>query len=225
MLVASLCDLIERIWSHGLQKRSGKSSLWHFLYKFGRANERSMRFKGSLGKQAFCSPMIQSKPFVLPDHSRSVQVVIDPKKSTPTFQSSVMALVHNVATLQDVKVNTIAMDASNLIPYYCVIVVFQTEIGYARAWIRLALERKCLSQSLHVLASDPALLKNLYKRYAFLRCEDEREQALHYLQTLNTVDFSCFTNAYNNASVLYQVRLAIAKQQVERGDRKPLCRC
>ena len=44
MLVASVCDLIERIWSHGLQNRTGKSSLWHFLYKFGRANER--KFKG-----------------------------------------------------------------------------------------------------------------------------------------------------------------------------------
>ena len=42
-------------------------------------------------------------------------------------------------------------------------------------------------------------------RYAFLRCEDEREQCMHYLQTLNTVDFSCFTNAYSKSSMLYQV--------------------
>merc|ERR1711981_855786 len=45
----------------------------------------------------------------------------------------------------------------------------------------------------------------LYFRYAFLRCEDEREQCLYYLQTLNTVDFSCFTNAYSKSSILYQV--------------------
>ena len=38
-----------------------------------------------------------------------------------------------------------------------------------------------------------------------MRCEDEREQCLHYLQTLNTVDFSCFTNAYSKSSILYQV--------------------
>ena len=44
-----------------------------------------------------------------------------------------------------------------------------------------------------------------YFRYAFLRCEDEREQCLYYLQTLNTVDFSCFTNAYSKSSILYQV--------------------
>ena len=51
MLVASVCDLVERIWSHGLVNRSGKSSLWHFLYKYGRANERNMKFKGTLGTQ------------------------------------------------------------------------------------------------------------------------------------------------------------------------------
>ena len=85
------------------------------------------------------------------------------------------------------------------------LLLFQTEIGYARAWIRLALERKSLSKSLQVLVSDQTLLKNLYKRYAFLRCEDEREQSLYYLQTLTTVEFSCFTNAYTKSSLLYQV--------------------
>ena len=48
MLVASVCDLIERIWSHGLQNRAGKSSLWHFLHKLGRANEKNLKFKGCL---------------------------------------------------------------------------------------------------------------------------------------------------------------------------------
>ena len=46
---------------------------------------------------------------------------------------------------------------------------FQTEIGYARAWVRLALERKSLSEYLRVLVSDAGLLKGMYKRYGFLR--------------------------------------------------------
>ena len=36
------------------------------------------------------------------------------------------------------------------------------------------------------------------------RCEDEREQALFHLQTLTTVEFTCFTNAYAKSSMLYQ---------------------
>jgi len=183
MLVASICDLCERIWSHGLQSHQRKSALWHYLYKFGRTNEKLLRFKGTLGVQAYCIPLINSKPYILPDHSRPIQVVIDPKVRKNSFDSEIMAVMHNVATMHEIK----------------------TEIGYARAWIRLALERKKLSDYLHVLVNDGNLLKTLYKRYAFLRCEDEREQCMHYLQTLNTVDFSCFTNAYSKSSMLYQV--------------------
>ncbi len=32
------------------------------------------KMQGSLGKQAFCTPFISSKPFLLPDHARPVQV-------------------------------------------------------------------------------------------------------------------------------------------------------
>ena len=76
MLVASICDLCERIWSHGLQSQQRKSALWHYLYKFGRTNEKYLRFKGTLGVQAYCVPLINSKPYILPDHSRPIQVVI-----------------------------------------------------------------------------------------------------------------------------------------------------
>ena len=96
-----------------------------------------------LGVQAYCVPLISSKPYILPDHSRPIQVVIDPKINSNTFNSEVMAVMHNVATMHEIK----------------------TEIGYARAWIRLALERKALSSYLHVLVSDANLLKILYKRY------------------------------------------------------------
>ncbi|KAF6768389.1 hypothetical protein AHF37_05686 [Paragonimus kellicotti] len=33
-LVSGLCDLLERIWSHGLNKKSGKSALWSHLLKY-----------------------------------------------------------------------------------------------------------------------------------------------------------------------------------------------
>lgn len=33
-MIASLCDLLERIWSHGLQHKFGKSALWMHLTNF-----------------------------------------------------------------------------------------------------------------------------------------------------------------------------------------------
>lgn len=38
----------------------------------------------------------------------------------------------------------------------------------------------------------------MYKRYAFLRCEEEKEQFLYHLLSLNAVDYYCFTNTYVN---------------------------
>ncbi|WAR09196.1 LOW QUALITY PROTEIN: DEN5A-like protein, partial [Mya arenaria] len=81
----------------------------------------------------------------------------------------------------------------------------KTDVGRARAWVRLALEKKLLSSHLKELLSDSYLLRNLYKRYAFLRCEDEREQFLYHLLSLNAMDYFCFTNAYTNTVVPYRV--------------------
>lgn len=76
----------------------------------------------------------------------------------------------------------------------------KTHIGYARAWVRLALEKKLLSRHLRTLLSDSALLRSLYKRSAFVRCEEEKEQFLYHLLTLNAVDYFCFTNTYPTTS-------------------------
>jgi len=38
--------------------------------------------------------------------------------------------------------------------------------------------------------------RSRYRRYAFLRCEDEREQFLYHLLSLNAVDYYCFTKAF-----------------------------
>lgn len=41
----------------------------------------------------------------------------------------------------------------------------------------------------------------MYKRYAFLRCEEEREQFLTHLLTLNAVDLSSFTNTFTTSNL------------------------
>lgn len=33
-LIASLCDLLEKVWSHGLQNKQGKSALWSHLQSY-----------------------------------------------------------------------------------------------------------------------------------------------------------------------------------------------
>lgn len=88
----------------------------------------------------------------------------------------------------------------------------KTQIGYTRAWVRLSLEKKLLSKHFRTLLSDDSLLRSLYKRSAFLRCDDEKEQFLYHVLTLNTVDYFSFTNTYpatSNHFIVLQTKYLI----------------
>ena len=44
-LIASLCDLLERIWSHGLQQKQAStcvSARWNFVHSCARSGEQSI---------------------------------------------------------------------------------------------------------------------------------------------------------------------------------------
>lgn len=49
------------------------------------------------------------------------------------------------------------------------------------------------------------LSRKLYSRYAFLRCEEEREQFLVHLLALNAVDYYSFTRMMTHAQLSYVV--------------------
>lgn len=95
----------------------------------------------------------------------------------------------------------IAQDMRNVIKMSDI----KTDIGFARAFVRLALERKLLHKHLKTLLSNEELLQGLYRRYAFLRCEEEREQLLCHVLSLNAADFHCFTNTFVKTEITYQV--------------------
>lgn len=88
----------------------------------------------------------------------------------------------------------------------------QTDVGKCRAWIRLALEQKQLQVHLNKLLSNRPLLQTMYKRYSLLRCDDEREQFLYHLLSLNAVEFSCFTNSFTKTMIPYRVWIFPKKQ-------------
>lgn len=81
----------------------------------------------------------------------------------------------------------------------------KTDIGYARAFVRLTLEKKLLSRHLKTLLADVSILRSMYKRTAFLTYEDEKEQFLYHLLTLNAVDYFCFTQVYGMTIIPYRI--------------------
>uniref|UniRef100_A0A3Q2WYK8 DENN/MADD domain containing 5B n=1 Tax=Haplochromis burtoni TaxID=8153 RepID=A0A3Q2WYK8_HAPBU len=164
-LIASLCDLLERIWSHGLQVKQGKSALWSHLLHYQAREEM-------LAQQAD-SPA----PRFLERRKSDSSIAM------PSLRVSLIQDMRHIQSMSEIK----------------------TDVGRARAWIRLSLEKKLLSQHLKQLLSRQALTKKLYKRYAFLRCEEEKEQFLFHLLSLNAVDYFCFTSVFTTIMIPYRV--------------------
>ncbi|XP_029139906.1 DENN domain-containing protein 5B isoform X1 [Protobothrops mucrosquamatus] len=163
-LIASLCDLLERIWSHGLQVKQGKSALWSHLIQYQEREEKQEQ-------------LAESPVAVGPERRKS-----DTGLMLPILRVSLISDMRHIQNMSEIK----------------------TDVGRARAWIRLSLEKKLLSQHLKQLLSNQALAKKLYKRYAFLRCEEEREQFLYHLLSLNAVNYFCFTSVFTTIMIPYR---------------------
>lgn len=75
----------------------------------------------------------------------------------------------------------------------------QTDVGRARAWVRLAIEKRLLAHHLSLITSNPVIVDELYRKYGVLQCKEEWGQCLFHLLALGKtqdVEFHCFTHAY-----------------------------
>uniref|UniRef100_A0A1Q3F815 Ras signaling inhibitor st5 n=1 Tax=Culex tarsalis TaxID=7177 RepID=A0A1Q3F815_CULTA len=194
-MIASLCDLLEKVWSHGLVNKQGKSALWTHLTAYLEIKDCQNPSKQI--DTNYLTPDLSSlaiEPEIPPSPTRGRSKSRDRKSLGPEqlrpLPESLEFDIRNILSMTDIK----------------------THIGYARAWVRLALEKKLLSRHLRTLLSDTALLRQLYKRSAFVRCDDEVEQFLYHLLTLNAVDYFCYTNTYPTAKLPYRVVIFPSKK-------------
>ncbi|XP_066906061.1 DENN domain-containing protein 5B isoform X2 [Halyomorpha halys] len=209
-LIASLCDLLERVWSNGIQKKQGKSALWAHLMNYLELEESTDTTKpidsNHLGPALTwhvwkkrmdylssgsieLSPESRSSP-----RSRSESRTSNTRRLSEDFQQE--------PTLRPLP-NTLAYDLRSV----QAMTDIKTHVGYARAFVRLSLEKKMLSKHLRTLLSESTLLRSQYKRTAFLRCEEEKDQFLYHLLSLNAVDYNCFTNTYLNTRIPYRIAI------------------
>ncbi|XP_043915046.1 DENN domain-containing protein 5A isoform X1 [Protopterus annectens] len=175
-LIASLCDLLERIWSHGLLVKQGKSALWSHLLHYQEKIEKKEITEGDL-----------SIPGLIHDSERRRS------DTSPVMLPLKVSLIQDMRHIQNIG-------------------EIKTDVGKARAWVRLSMEKKLLSRHLKQLLSDQPLTKTLYKRYAFLRCDDEKEQFLYHLLSFNAVDYFCFTNVFTTIMIPYNVLIVASKK-------------
>ncbi|KAM8707577.1 hypothetical protein ACLKA7_014671 [Drosophila subpalustris] len=217
-LIASMCDLLEKIWSHGLQNKQGKSALWAHLQAYIELQEA----RG--GGSSFNSNVEQTTPVSSSPSSNRMNIASaspalawnamrkrmdylstfqtdfesppSPNRSRSRDRNKFVGL-EQLCPLPE----SLEFDVKNVLAMADI----KTHIGYTRAWVRLSLEKKLLSRHFRTLLSDESLLRSLYKRSAFLRCEEEKEQFLYHLLTLNTVDYFSFTNIYPTTKLPYRV--------------------
>ncbi|KAB7506558.1 DENN domain-containing protein 5A [Armadillidium nasatum] len=232
-LIASLCDLLERIWGHGLQRKQGKSALWSHLISYqeglnevlpgdttGNPNYLSPAMAwgilrkriDNLSSRALEMESAPSSPTHAPPSSRSFSTrsrSVERSSEKGSYYSdwkdwkSPRSNDSNIS--QTPGINPLPISVSFDMKNVLAMPEIKTQIGYARAWVRLSLEKKLLSRHLRELLSNTELLRSLYKRYAFLRSDDEKEQFLSYLLSLNAVDYYCFTNKYQSSIFPYRV--------------------
>ncbi|KAG8182527.1 hypothetical protein JTE90_002064 [Oedothorax gibbosus] len=216
-LIASLCDLLERVWAHGLQNKQGKSALWSHLVSYLEVEE--CKSSGKPIDPNFLTPA-RSEPFW------NIGLLLVKTGALSTLVSQLANLdISNLSLESDPvpnykdggkerrKVKTPDTPTIKALPISLVYDIknvqamteIKTDIGYARAFVRLALEKKLLHKHLQKLLLNQDLLRSSYKRYAFLRCEDEKEQFLYHLLTLNAVDYFCFTNTFTSTVIPYRI--------------------
>ncbi|XP_058837944.1 DENN domain-containing protein 5B isoform X3 [Topomyia yanbarensis] len=194
-MIASLCDLLEKVWSHGLVNKQGKSALWTHLTAYLEIKDcqnPSKQIDTNYLTPDLSSLAIEPEIPLSPTRGRSKsrdRKSLGPEQLRP-LPESLEFDIRNILAMTDIK----------------------THIGYARAWVRLALEKKLLSRHLRSLLSDTPLLRQLYKRSGFVRCDDEVEQFLYHLLTLNAVDYFCFTNTYPTTKLPYRVVIFPSKK-------------
>ncbi|XP_053599869.1 DENN domain-containing protein 5A isoform X4 [Plodia interpunctella] len=238
-MIASLCDLLERLWSHGVQHKMGKSALWMHLTNYQELEQCSNSTKpidpnyltpdyyiSLLSKHAALAWCVLRKRL---DYLSSVGAEVEAQQSSSSgvrsrdssrggSRDSSRDRLSNSGTLERKSSQppnplrplpeSLTFDMRNV----QAMTDIKTEIGYARAWVRLSLEKKLLSKHLRELLADATLLRSQYKRTAFLRCEEEREQFLYHLLTLNAVDYYCFTNTYPTTKLPYRVLIVPSRK-------------
>nr|XP_049465385.1 DENN domain-containing protein 5A isoform X3 [Anopheles coluzzii] len=208
-MIASLCDLLEKVWSHGLINKQGKSALWTHLAAYLEIKDCQNPGKHQMDNSYLTPALAWTVMRKRMDYLSSLAIEPQLPPPSPTRGRSKSRERKSLGPEQLRPLpESLEFDIRNILAMTDI----KTHIGYARAWVRLALEKKVLSRHLRTLLSDAALLRQLYKRSAFVRCDDEVEQFLYHLLTLNAVDYFCFTNTYPTTKLPYRVVIFPSKK-------------
>lgn len=212
--IGTLCDLLERIWGHGLKKRDSKSPLWAHLTAYAESAESEETGLSPPPSHPPSSPPLSSSMSSLTLLSSTSSSSSSPGETSSRSGRGISTQFRRrkfgSPQLRSQIESILQPPPSSLLSDFLIVRnmrEIKTDVGHARAFVRLALEKRCLSRHLSALLSLEDLTRQRYKDYAFLRTEEEKEQFLFHLLTLSAKDFTCFTNSFMNSIMVYKVLL------------------
>ncbi|XP_032546189.1 DENN domain-containing protein 5A isoform X5 [Chiroxiphia lanceolata] len=154
-LIASLCDLLERIWSHGLQVKQDRSctafvledrasvysastQIWAF-----QTTRRPTLHKGKSALWSHLLHYLENRQRRTTSGSFSTSgILLDSERrksdTSPAMSPLRISLIQDMRHIQNIS-------------------EIKTDVGKARAWVRLSMEKKLLSRHLKQLLSDHEL--------------------------------------------------------------------
>ncbi|CAF1500333.1 unnamed protein product [Adineta steineri] len=238
VLIAGFCDLLERIWSHGLHHRpSGKSALWNHVkcyvklknYESAQISHGGLPINYTkdenpalvwcLMRKQLVNRSVSATRSESPGGHRSHTLPRPQMSQHQPRSSPILSMTNSTLSLlpSDNLMKNHPSSTSLLYDFRSIELCFghnpvslsASEIGFARAFVRLALERRLLSRHLSELFSHSDLLQALYKRDAFLRADDGdlRKQFLAHVESLQLLDYKCFSNSYADIDIIYHVTI------------------
>ncbi|KAM6115347.1 DENN domain-containing protein 5A isoform 3-T3 [Pterocles gutturalis] len=154
-LIASLCDLLERIWSHGLQVKQDRSCTAFVL------EDRASVYSASTQIWAFQStrrPTLHKGKSALWSHLLHYLENRQRKTTSGSFSSSGI-LLDSERRKSDTSpaMSPLRISLVQDMRHIQNISEIKTDVGKARAWVRLSMEKKLLSRHLKQLLSDHEL--------------------------------------------------------------------
>uniref|UniRef100_A0A8C7ZIJ8 DENN/MADD domain containing 5B n=1 Tax=Oryzias sinensis TaxID=183150 RepID=A0A8C7ZIJ8_9TELE len=193
-LIYGLCDLLERTWGHGLQMKQGKSALWSHL----------VHHQAAQGKM--------EAPAESPGYNGTDQRTFH--DGTALLRGSLLQDIRFVQTMSD-GLSEVAQARAwiHLALEKKMLSQHLKELLTHQELLRSEILNRNWSTDGHkafLLLTDFLLFmsptnRQLYKPHAFLLCEEEREQFLFHLLSLNTVDYLCFTRVFTSICIPYRV--------------------
>ncbi|RDD41175.1 DENN domain-containing protein 5A [Trichoplax sp. H2] len=188
-LIAGLIELLERIFKHeimGKLKKSRSSVIWTYLQRY---------------KDTIRTPRSRSSTIAVASCDRKM------------FKNDISRIMPG--QLESGGILEKLVRRSTLLNDLCIIAridEIETDSGFTRAFIRLCLEKKCLSDHFRELLYKCDFIRQNYKDNAFVVGEEEREQFLYHLLSLNAVDFFCFTDYYLTFDHMYRIVIINGKE-------------